>query len=303
MARSRPPTAPARRPARSSSSSAPSVAARSGCAPCTRGQRLGAPVARRRRSPGPGAPSGARPGSPSSRTPMAATRSSRSSARSVRSSLVSGSDLRWVCTSRRPRRRTWPARARPMSGSSSLCALPTITCSTSPLRLSSTPTWRFVSQRELGEVPGQLGADDLVRGDPAAVGVAELLQLAGLEAQGVPEDVVQGVWRHLARRINRWAGAQLYEWPSRDWTREPALGPAGGGEDRHQRAHQRHRAVQPRALRRASPRSCSAAAQDARAGGRLLGRHRARRGAARASPRARRTCPASRPAPRSGRAG
>jgi hypothetical protein len=46
-------------------------------------------------------------------------------------------------------------------------------------------------QRELGEVPGQLGADDLVRGDPTAVGVAELLQLAGLEAEGVPVQVFQ----------------------------------------------------------------------------------------------------------------
>jgi len=47
-------------------------------------------------------------------------------------------------------------------------------------------------EREVGEVPGQLGTDDLVRGDPAAVGVTELLQLAWLEAEGVPGQVFQG---------------------------------------------------------------------------------------------------------------
>jgi phospholipase/carboxylesterase len=46
-------------------------------------------------------------------------------------------------------------------------------------------------QRELGEVPGQLGADDLVRRDPTAVGVAKLVQLTGLEAEGVPVQVFQ----------------------------------------------------------------------------------------------------------------
>jgi hypothetical protein len=46
-------------------------------------------------------------------------------------------------------------------------------------------------QRELRQVPGQLGADDLVRGDPTAVGVAELVEFAGLEAEGVPVQVFQ----------------------------------------------------------------------------------------------------------------
>ena len=40
-------------------------------------------------------------------------------------------------------------------------------------------------------MPGQLGADDSMRRDPTAVGVAELLQLAGLEAEGVPVQVFQ----------------------------------------------------------------------------------------------------------------
>jgi phospholipase/carboxylesterase len=44
---------------------------------------------------------------------------------------------------------------------------------------------------QLREVPGQLGADDLVRRDPTAVRVAELLELAGLEAEGVPVQVFQ----------------------------------------------------------------------------------------------------------------
>jgi len=44
---------------------------------------------------------------------------------------------------------------------------------------------------ELGQVPGQLGADDLVRRDPTTVGVAELVEFAGLEAEGVPVQVFQ----------------------------------------------------------------------------------------------------------------
>jgi hypothetical protein len=46
-------------------------------------------------------------------------------------------------------------------------------------------------ERQLREVPGQLGADDLVRRDPTAVGIAELMELAGLEAEGVPVQVFQ----------------------------------------------------------------------------------------------------------------
>ena len=45
--------------------------------------------------------------------------------------------------------------------------------------------------RQLGEVAGQLRADDLVRRDAAAVGVAQLVQLAGLEAEGVAVQVFQ----------------------------------------------------------------------------------------------------------------
>ncbi len=43
----------------------------------------------------------------------------------------------------------------------------------------------------LGEVAGELGAHDLVGRDPAAEGVPERLQLAGLETEGVAEDVAQ----------------------------------------------------------------------------------------------------------------
>jgi len=46
--------------------------------------------------------------------------------------------------------------------------------------------------RQLGEVAGQLRADDVVRADAAAVGVPQPLQLAVLEAEGVSVDVVQG---------------------------------------------------------------------------------------------------------------
>jgi hypothetical protein len=45
---------------------------------------------------------------------------------------------------------------------------------------------------ELGEVTGQLGADDLVGRDAAPVGVAQLPELAGLEAEGVAVEVFQG---------------------------------------------------------------------------------------------------------------
>jgi hypothetical protein len=60
-------------------------------------------------------------------------------------------------------------------------------------------------ERELGQMPGQLGADYLVRRDPTAVGVPELVEFAGLEAEGVPVQVFQmlspGQPRAAAKRI------------------------------------------------------------------------------------------------------
>ncbi|HEY1334905.1 MAG TPA: hypothetical protein VGF31_11665, partial [Myxococcaceae bacterium] len=47
---------------------------------------------------------------------------------------------------------------------------------------------------DLGEVAGQLGADDLPGTQAAAVGVAKALGLGGLEAQGVSGDVLNGLW-------------------------------------------------------------------------------------------------------------
>ncbi len=45
--------------------------------------------------------------------------------------------------------------------------------------------------RDFREVAGQLGADNLVGGDAATVGVTQALQLAGLEPEGIAGDVVQ----------------------------------------------------------------------------------------------------------------
>ena len=117
------------------------------------------PRACSRRSPAAGGRSNTTPGNPCGPTPTAATRSSRSSARSVRSSRESGSDFKCVCTSRSPRRRACPARARPMSGRTRRPASPTTTHSTSPFRDSNTPSWRFSSALSSVEVAGQLGAD------------------------------------------------------------------------------------------------------------------------------------------------
>ena len=47
-------------------------------------------------------------------------------------------------------------------------------------------------QRELGQVPGQLGADDLMHGHVAAPGVLQVFELAGLEAQYVASRFVHG---------------------------------------------------------------------------------------------------------------
>ena len=47
--------------------------------------------------------------------------------------------------------------------------------------------------RDLAEVPRQLGRDDRAGVDAAAVGAAEGVELGGLEAEGVPEDVLHSV--------------------------------------------------------------------------------------------------------------
>ena len=141
MARSRPPVRRAVRARANSSSSARAPARASWRSSWTEGATSSC-----QRAPagfsGMSQPRWTRPGSPSGRVSMAATRSSRSSARSVWSSRVSGVASRWVWTSRRPRRRCEPARARPTSGSVSVAASPTMTAWTSPLRSSRTPTWR-----------------------------------------------------------------------------------------------------------------------------------------------------------------
>jgi hypothetical protein len=46
--------------------------------------------------------------------------------------------------------------------------------------------------RELGEVPGELGADDLLGGNLPPVGRFESFDLARLEAEGVTEYVANG---------------------------------------------------------------------------------------------------------------
>ena len=66
-----------------------------------------------------------------------------------------------------PRKRSAETRARPKSGISMCLAVPTMTYSTCPLRLSRTPICRAGFMRNLGHLTRQLGRDDLFGSDAA----------------------------------------------------------------------------------------------------------------------------------------
>ncbi len=76
---------------------------------------------------------------------MQATRSSWSMARSVRSSLESNSPARCVWMNRRPLKRALPTLSDESSGRLMRSLIPTTTCSTTPLRLTTRPTCLAIS--------------------------------------------------------------------------------------------------------------------------------------------------------------
>ncbi len=93
-----------------------------------------------------------------------------------------------MCTRRRPRKRPSAARRRPMSGSISLPASPTMTVVDLAGAMHEDADLAARLERDAGQRTGQLGRGDVVEGDAAPVEALEGVQRRGGETGGVAVD-------------------------------------------------------------------------------------------------------------------